>query len=392
LTISYITIWIIYIPQSILYPDIKLQDFEFINHNKNKVIDILHYINKYRLLPKAYTYDIYSFVTLFSNGRVSYFWNDVNMGNYLYFPGLLLFKTPIPTLLLSILILPAFLFYLTFNKFNSQLSDKKLFHILSLIVYVLIYFTVSVLSKINLGLRHLLPIYPAFYILLGLTLYHYLNFKPFKYILILLSIWSIKDVVYYDKQLLSYFNQFSNSNKDYIAIDSSLDWGQDLPAVEKWINLNRNRLNTQNIYFSYFGNASLSSYNLPCKLLPQFFDNRVEIEPTYGPGTYIISATMLHSLYSPHKGKWIQEYENLYANNYNTLIKLSKISGKNKNISLLSSPEARLADWLRFERLCAYLRCRKPDELISYSQYVYYLDSNDLQTALDISNNSYLDK
>ena len=61
---------------------------------------------------------------------------------------------------------------------------------------------------------------------------------------------------------LSYFNQTIGGPKNGYKhlVDSSLDWGQDLPALKKW--LHKNHTGDVPVYLSYFGSAEPEYYGL----------------------------------------------------------------------------------------------------------------------------------
>ncbi len=77
-------------------------------------------------------------------------------------------------------------------------------------------------------------------------------------------------------------------------VDSSLDWGQDLPGLRQWIEAQRQKEPQTPIYVSYFGTGDLKHYQINAIPLPGFIDRRspaavVPLEP----GVYCLSASML---------------------------------------------------------------------------------------------------
>ena len=169
-------------------------------------------------------------------------------------------------------------------------------------------------------------------------------------------------------------------------VDSSLDWGQDLPGLKRWLAERRDPVSQQRpTYLSYFGVGNPDHYGLPVKQLPAFPDWRTARETgDLAPGTYCISATNLQSVYLPPRGAWTLESEQQYQ----ALLAAVAELAKRQQIAPPAAQE--LAAWnntltqfelYRFARLCAYLRLREPDDTIGYSILIYDLDADDLNTA-----------
>src|SRR5204863_3623488 len=92
-------------------------------------------------------------------------------------------------------------------------------------------------------------------------------------------------------------------------VDSSLDWGQDLPALQRWLDT-QYQPSTGAVYLAYFGTASPRWYGIDAISLPV---DRSSTELTaLKPGVYCISATILQQVYSFQPGKWSPEYESEY--------------------------------------------------------------------------------
>jgi hypothetical protein len=81
-------------------------------------------------------------------------------------------------------------------------------------------------------------------------------------------------------------------------VDSNLDWGQDLPTLEKYVEEH----NITSLYLSWFGESRPWQYNIPYRFIPSKPDELSDLytrvyHPEYPPpGTYAISATNLQAL------------------------------------------------------------------------------------------------
>ena len=87
-------------------------------------------------------------------------------------------------------------------------------------------------SHINIGVRHILPIYPLLAIIGGVGACRFWEDMKPKYaaasIIILLLAWQLLSSVRAHPDYLAYFNEFAGSHPERILLDSDLDWGQDL--------------------------------------------------------------------------------------------------------------------------------------------------------------------
>jgi hypothetical protein len=98
---------------------------------------------------------------------------------------------------------------------------------------------------------------------------------------------------------LAYFNALVGPRHGYrVLVDSNLDWGQDLPALERYVA----EENLSSIYLSWFGESRPDQYEIPHRFIPSKPDELSDIHtrvyhPDYPPpGTYAISATNLQGL------------------------------------------------------------------------------------------------
>jgi hypothetical protein len=184
-------------------------------------------------------------------GHTRYFlghWS--NQGNIFYFIVAFFIKTPIPLILLLI--------YGIFTVHKSILPLDRYF----LIIPPLIYFITALFSNLQIGVRHLLPIYPFIFILAASSVY-LLKGKFFKTVFTILCIWYIASSFFIWPHYLSYFNEFvggSNNGWKYLR-DSNLDWGQDLPSLTKYLK----RKNINEVTLEYFGEDDPLVYGINFK-------------------------------------------------------------------------------------------------------------------------------
>ena len=266
----------------------------------------------------------------------------------------------------------------------------RLLELAPLLVLFCVYWAVSIRSHLNIGHRHLIPVYPVLFILTG-SLGAWLS-RPLRAGAVVLALlaWHAGEAIAIYPHYLAYFNElFGGPRKGYLhLVDSSLDWGQDLPGLNDW--LHQNLRPGEDAYLSYFGTGEPRYYHMPVKRLV-YMNGFLEDEPyiPLGPGVYCIGASMLQQVYSSVRGPWTieleKEYQFLRAFEPAFRAYAESAVERDRLIAQLSA-----AKWtasrdrflhLRFARLCYYLRVRRPDAVIGYSMFVYRLSAEEVRAA-----------
>lgn len=199
------------------------------------------------VLPGHYLKGLFLVVGHASGGHDSFLLGETSkQGWWYYFPILFLFKTPI-----AALIIVAGGVYLTVRNWRSS----KLVQALAIGGGVFLIF--ALLSKANLGLRHILPTFPFLFLLAGYATTLSVKFKRVALIaLVWLALVFAANFPYY----LGYFNELSGGPKNAyrIATDSNLDWGQDLRRIARFVE----RRGIENLYIEYnwLGTYALDYY------------------------------------------------------------------------------------------------------------------------------------
>lgn len=162
-----------------------------------------------------------------SRGHGSYLLGEFrSFGWWYFFPIVLLMKVPIPFLLMSF-----FGFFLNISIFIRERSLPVIIPT-CLVVGIL---TTCVLSTINLGVRHILPILPAMCVLGGAACSVILSYTRRTLwaglIGVTLFVWLLVNSVSAHPRYLSWFTEAAPSDPSLVLIDSDLDWGQDLISL-----------------------------------------------------------------------------------------------------------------------------------------------------------------
>jgi 4-amino-4-deoxy-L-arabinose transferase-like glycosyltransferase len=370
--------------------------WEEVTKDQGSVSRCLLWARDARLLPEGYLYG-FAYVHHNAQKRRAFLMGDYSgIGWWLFFPVCMAIKTPLPTFGVLGLGLVALSGAALRRGSRSRLArlGEGLYLAGPLLAVIVVYGAISLTSRLNIGHRHIMPIYPPLFVLAGAAgmMLRYKANWPRIAVGVLLGALAVGNLWIWP-DYLAFFNMAIGGPKNgyKYLIDSSLDWGQDAPKLAEWID--RNVPPGQRVYVSYFGNNLMSRYGvrddavrLPgCpewdrQVLPHTFE--------LGGGVYCISATCLQTVLMKPWGPWRQAYERAYL-----LLKsrLPEVAGNPGLAAEFSSSvglepgqnlEA-LFDELRFARLAAYLRKRSPDDYIGYSILVYRLTGAEAREAVD---------
>jgi hypothetical protein len=271
----------------------------------------------------------------------------------------------------------------------------RLYHTLPLWVLLVVYGTAAVWSSLNIGHRHLLPIYPALFILAGAAGAWVTHGRWIGRGLVVIGLGGvIAASVWIWPDYLAYFNWASGGpDRAYRRfVDSSLDWGQDLPTLKRWLKENvYSEEDPEPVYLCYFGTASPRYHGLECRRLPGMtdfdFDRPPQLEPISG-GTYCVSATVLQGIYCRPE-KWTEKatkrYDQLWRKYWVYQQKGMTVPySKAKQMIDVKAMIGELMDLdnYRRARLCAYFLTREPDAMVGHSILIYRITEDEAIWAL----------
>jgi len=356
----------------------------------------------FEVLPEAYLHGFshvlgHLYRLAFLNGEYS------GTGWWHFFPYVFLVKTPLPLFVILIMALcalgtPGHWGTLTVRGSVERSRLDRLYELSPLLILLGVYWAAAVTTSLNLGHRHLLPTYPALFIIAGAaSVWLSMRRKLLSLVLMGAIAWFIVESLVIRPHYLAYFNVFAGGPEHAYrhVVDSSLDWGQDLPGVKHWLDDQRpDARSGTRVYLSYFGTAEPGYYGISVTRLPGYPKQSGQGEgiQVLTGGVYLISATSLQSLYGELKGPWTEDMEKRYR----ALQKKTDIEKINTYLDRASKvpPERRepihprvkrafsLFNLLRFSRLLAYLRHREPDGHIGYSILIFRLTDEEVNRAL----------
>jgi 4-amino-4-deoxy-L-arabinose transferase-like glycosyltransferase len=172
-------------------------------------------------------------------------------GWWYYFPVVLFFKTP---LAFTALALAGFIMLIRTR--NPEAIGVAVAPIVMLLP--------ALTTGINIGVRHVLPLYPLLTIAAAYTVVKL--WQRWRVAIILLLSWFFVVTALAHPDYISYFNEAAGSHPERIAVDSNLDWGQDLMRLADVVQGER----IDHIYLSYFGTANWRKLIPVAEELPQF--------------------------------------------------------------------------------------------------------------------------
>jgi hypothetical protein len=196
------------------------------------------------------------------NGHLSYLLGEVRRTGWWYFYLVALaVKTPIPLLLAG----PVGLAWLAASGWRRRESWR----LAPLAIAVSILVFASAVSRINIGIRHILIVYPLFALggaYLTVRAWHALRWTHPRdprltlaaAALLAALLWQLSPLWRAYPDYLPYFNETA-AHPERVLVDSDLDWGQDLHRLE----LRVAQLHIGHLNLAYRGSADLRREPLP---------------------------------------------------------------------------------------------------------------------------------
>lgn len=396
------------------------------------VAGTVDFLRRHEVLPEAW---LYGFADVVARSKMrSAFWNgEVAMTGWrLYFPYVFLVKTPLALLALLVLAARAG-FALGRQRRSAPAAGAWLGRLTAArawpwAVFLAVYLGASVASHLNIGHRHLLPIYGPLALFVGAAFAASLPWVR-RAASVLLAVLAVEAAAWFPRQL-SYVNGLITPAAAHRhLVDSSIDWGQDLPALAGFTAAEAQA--GRPVWLAYFGTASPAWHGVQARGLYSYFgahrrddtvvliqtapaekvealtETLVRVRPDYvlaatvpagaeqavilvkrpealrlAGGTYVISATMLqpvcYELDGPW-GAWCERHERTYQELWAEVAPLwAEDEAARRTVLARRPPQSWPAVYARFERylmarLTAFLREREPAERIGGSLLVYRL-------------------
>jgi hypothetical protein len=334
-----------------------------------------------KLLPEAFLYGL-DFILAnedrggFLNGLYS------SEGHPFYFLWSFLYKTPLPAIGIHLIGLISVMGLVLGRKLDIT------FPLLGLIVLGLTYGCLLMTTSLNIGYRHAFPLLFVSCILSAAPL---ASLRPRSRHWYLLGLW----VMVLSLPLIAWKNQnryisFMNTiggwaERGYQHLgDSSLDWGQDIPAARDYINGWCKENPTKEVYLSTFGTVIPEAYGLSDTHFLEYwgFRERRAFLPRLTAGLYVITPNAMAIR------DWTLSDELAYLDTkervgplYGKLSEAGDWSIGKANELLTPSQRRTLEEFekMRFRRLIFALSSLQPDTVINGTFLVFDLSADEFK-------------
>jgi Dolichyl-phosphate-mannose-protein mannosyltransferase len=242
---------------------------------------------RWRLLPESYLYGLAdvlfmdSIYTSFLLGKV------YPHGVWFYFPAAFAIKSTLPFLALPFVIAAAVV--------AGRLRGAR--EVLFLAIPPVFHLLVAMSSRMNIGVRHILPLYAFLAVLGGGALAALAReSRPWRIAAVVLVLFQAVSSVRSYPAYIAYANElWGGPSKTHLYLtDSNSDWGQQLRSLKAYLD----GRGVKTCWFAYFGEgvADTAHYGIPCKPLPTadslWIGERIDAPPAID-GTVVISAGVL---------------------------------------------------------------------------------------------------
>ena len=217
-------------------------------------------LDEVRALPQAwlfgllYTYQSALARPTYLNGVYS------QTGWWYYFPLTMLYKTPLT--LMAALIAAAAIARRVLRLWEDVQVAKARWTTLCLAIPPLLYLIAAMRSNLNLGLRHVLPVYPFLYIAVGIAAARLYAMRPVvaKRAIAIFMLAAFVEALIAFPNYIAFFNAAVGGTSNGINLlgDSNLDWSQDLKLLAEW----RQKHPQERLYLLYFGLADPWAYGI----------------------------------------------------------------------------------------------------------------------------------
>jgi hypothetical protein len=232
--------------------------------------------------------------------RQTYLLGEYSMtGWWYYFPIAMITKAPLALIAACLVAIVVFALAIRTLGWRPTLGTWTA---ACLIIPPVIFLASAMRSNLNLGLRHILPVYPFIYLGIGLAIsYAWRHWRgATKWTAGVLALALAVETLWAFPDYLAFFNTAAGGKRGGLKIlgDSNLDWGQDLKLLAQWQQERQRTHPNENLYLVYFGLADPWAYGIKYVNFPGGYGFGPKWEKRMEPGIIAISATALQGIYT----------------------------------------------------------------------------------------------
>ena len=184
------------------------------------------------VLPTYYLFGLYTLVVHNHFGHPASLLGQYNaFGWWYYFPIAFALKTTIPFLLLTVCALG-------WALWGGILRHEK--KLLALVIPIALYMTMSMMSNINIGIRHIAPVFPFLFLLGGGCLDRLLKSnvrgRGAAVLTVVLLGWMLVDAVRAYPDYMAFMSPLTLGRPGWqLLSDSNVEWGDDVGALARYL-------------------------------------------------------------------------------------------------------------------------------------------------------------
>lgn len=241
-------------------------------------------IARLHLLPESYLIGLVDVKRMAEFYPTFIFGKVYAHGQWWYFPVVILIKTTLGLLVLLALT--------TFAALTGKLKKRR--ELTYILVPALVYLAIAIAAGMNIGARHLLPMYVLLTIFAaaGAVTLARINRSWAVVCTLLVAAHIVSSLMVFPNQL-AYANEAVGGPKNLhnLLSDANVDWAQQLLQVKQW----QDRHPSEDCWFAYFARPEIdpATYGIHCHALPTIDTGWLggsEIVPPTINGTVLISA------------------------------------------------------------------------------------------------------
>ena len=221
----------------------------------------ISFAERHHLLPEAYLYGFTDVAILSRDGRVMYLFGKMYpQGRWFYFPAAFLIKSTVGFLLLLLLV--------PFSRVLWRSDVRR--EVLFLAIPPALFFAAALTSKLDIGIRHVMPAMPFLTVLVAAGAASLARrSRTWAWAVSILLALHVASSLHAFPNYLPYSNElFGGPSSTYrVLSDSNVGWGGGLKALDA--DLTKRKITE--CWFAYSAPPNPANFGIPCKRLPTYF-------------------------------------------------------------------------------------------------------------------------
>jgi hypothetical protein len=266
----------------------------YLDWRPDSLVQLVRWTDRHHFLPATFLRGFLAIEGDF-NSRGGFLCGDSrSFGWWYYFPLVVAFKTPLATLLAIAL---AAIYC------AASPPPRTLWPVCAITIAPILYLLFAARSGLDVGVRHILPVYPFLFIFVGVIAARAAN-RFGKYATALIALLLLGVAVETFAAFPNYIPFFNVAAGGYrggarLLGDSNIDWGQSLPAVADWQHAHPD----YQLLFCYWGSDDPRRFGIHYANLPGSSAPPDQLHPTGQKPYWAISVVALQGQFLSARGR-----------------------------------------------------------------------------------------